>query len=202
MGQLEKKNSEQIVSYYIWDKCKNPSGLLIESARLFLLDKVKYTSIIEVYNSSIIEGVFRMDQTELQTIFRLLDSIYMKMEKSSKETLASNVFNNLTIAEAKTILAISNKELKSMKQIAEQLCIAQNTATVAVERLIAKDIAIKEPSVEDRRQSLVRLTSKGIYIMAQIDEVSIEQISLFLSPLSEVEIVLFKNILEKFDGSI
>ena len=143
-----------------------------------------------------------MDQNELQTIFRLLDSIYMKMEKSNKETLASNVFNNLTIAEAKTILAISNKELKSMKQIAEQLCIAQNTATVAVERLIAKDIAIKEPSVEDRRQSLVRLTSKGIYIMAQIDEVSIEQISLFLSPLSEVEIVLFKNILQKIDGSI
>ena len=143
-----------------------------------------------------------MDQNELQTIFRLLDSIYMKMEKSSKETLASNVFNNLTIAEAKTILAISNKELKSMKQIAEQLCIAQNTATVAVERLIAKHIAIKEPSVEDRRQSLVRLTSKGIYIMAQIDEVSIEQISLFLSPLSEAEIVLFKNILQKIDGSI
>lgn len=143
-----------------------------------------------------------MDQNELQTIFRLLDSIYMKMEKSSKETLASNVFNNLTIAEAKTILAISNKELKSMKQIAEQSCIAQNTATVAVERLIAKDIAIKEPSVEDRRQSLVRLTSKGIYIMAQIDEVSIEQISLFLSPLSEAEIVLFKNILQKINGSI
>jgi len=124
------------------------------------------------------------------------------MEKSSKETLASNFFNNLTIAETKTILAISNKELKSMKQIAEQLCIAQNTATVAVERLIAKDIAIKEPSVEDRRQSLVRLTSKGIYIMAQIDEVSTEQISLFLSPLSEAEIVLFKNILQKINGSI
>ena len=143
-----------------------------------------------------------MDQNELQTIFRLLDSIYMKMEKSSKQKLASDVFNNLTIAEARTIFAIGNKELKSMKQISEQLGIAQNTVTVAVERLITKDIASKESSVEDRRQSLVRLTPKGIHIMAQIDGVSIEQISLFLSPLSEAEIILFKNILEKINGSI
>ncbi|MBC7960001.1 MAG: MarR family transcriptional regulator [Vallitaleaceae bacterium] len=143
-----------------------------------------------------------MNQKELQAIFRLMDSIYMKIEKRSKERLASDVFNNLTIAEAKTIFAIGNKELRSMKQISEQLCIAQNTATVAVERLIAKDIAIKEPSSEDRRQSFVRLTKKGIHTMDQIDEVTIEQIELFLSPLSEVEIVLFKNILEKVDGSI
>ena len=143
-----------------------------------------------------------MNQNELQVIFRLMDSIYVKIEKRSKETLASNVLNNLTIAEARTIFAIGNKELKSMKQISEQLCIAQNTATVAVERLISKDIAIKEPSAEDRRQSFVRLTKKGIDIMDQIDTVSIEQIELFLSPLLEVEIVLFKNILEKIDGSI
>jgi len=143
-----------------------------------------------------------MQQNELQAIFRLLDSIYMKIEKRSKETLASDIFTNLTIAEAKTIFAIGNKELKSMKQISEQLCIAQNTATVAVDRLIAKDIAIKEPSAEDRRQSFVRLTKKGINIMNQIDEVTIKQIELFLSPLSEVEIVLFKNILEKIYGSI
>jgi len=143
-----------------------------------------------------------MHQNELQAIFRLLDSIYMKIEKRSKETLASDIFTNLTIAEAKTIFAIGNKELKSMKQISEQLCIAQNTATVAVDRLIAKDIAIKEPSAEDRRQSFVRLTKKGINIMNQIDEVTIKQIELYLSPLSEVEIVLFKNILEKIYGSI
>ena len=143
-----------------------------------------------------------MNQNELQVIFRLMDSIYVKIEKRSKETLASNVLNNLTIAEARTIFAIGNKELKSMKQISEQLCIAQNTATVAVERLISKDIAIKEPSAEDRRQSFVRLTKKGIDIMDQIDTVSIEQIELFLSPLLEAEIVLFKNILEKIDGSI
>jgi len=143
-----------------------------------------------------------MQQNELQAIFRLLDSIYMKIEKRSKETLASDIFTNLTIAEAKTIFAIGNKELKSMKQISEQLCIAQNTATVAVDRLIAKDIAIKEPSAEDRRQSFVRLTKKGINIMNQIDEVTIKQIELYLSPLSEVEIVLFKNILEKIYGSI
>ena len=143
-----------------------------------------------------------MNQNELQAIFRLMDSIYMKIEKRSKETLTSNVFNNLTIAEARTIFAIGNKELKSMKQISEQLCIAQNTATVAVERLISKDIATKEASTEDRRKSLVRLTKKGIDIMDQIDTVSIEQIELFLSPLVEGEIELFKNILEKIDGSI
>jgi DNA-binding MarR family transcriptional regulator len=143
-----------------------------------------------------------MNQNELKAIFRLLDSIYMKIEKRTKVELASDVFDNLTVAEAKTIFAIGNKELKSMKQISEQLCIAQNTATVAVERLIAKDIAMKEQNPEDRRQSFVRLTQKGIDIMDQIDEVTIDQIELFLSPLSEAEIVLFKNILEKIEGSI
>jgi DNA-binding MarR family transcriptional regulator len=143
-----------------------------------------------------------MDVAEKQIIINLLDEIYMKIEKNSKEKFASDDYNNLTITEAKTIYAIGNSEPKTMKQISELLYIAPNTATVAVERLVAKKLAVREPSLEDRRQLYVRLTSDGLKVLEKIIKISIEEIEIFLSPLSDAETLLFKNILEKINNKM
>lgn len=143
-----------------------------------------------------------MDITEKQIIINLLDEIYMKIEKNSKEKFSSDEYNNLTITEAKTIYAIGNSEPKTMKQISELLYVAPNTATVAVERLVAKKLAVREPSSEDRRQLYIRLTADGLLVLEKIVKISIEEIEIFLSPLSDAEAMLFKNILEKINTNV
>ena len=143
-----------------------------------------------------------MDSSQLQTIFKLLDDIYYKIEKMSRETLALDEFSHLTIAEAKTIFSIGDKEPKTMKQISAELGIAPNTATVAVDRLVLKGIAQRETDHDDRRKLTVKLTPKGMRAMKEIDKGYIKQIGIFLSPLSDAEILVFKNLLEKIQSNI
>lgn len=143
-----------------------------------------------------------MDSKELQTIFLLLDKIYTKLEKRNKETLADDLYDNLTLSESKTIFAIGKNESKTMKQISKQLGIAPNTATVAIDRLVSKDLACREINYEDRRQQLVKLTLKGINIMEKIDKEVMEETAYFLSPLSDAEILLLKTMLEKIEAKL
>jgi len=143
-----------------------------------------------------------MGSEELQKIVILLDRIYSKIEKRNKKTLSDDFYEGITLAEAKTIYAIGKIEAKTMRQIAEQLGIAPNTATVAVERLVAKGLAVRKTSHEDRRLQFIKLTSKALDIMEQMDKELMEDTTHFLSPLTDLEILLFKNLLEKVDAGL
>ena len=143
-----------------------------------------------------------MNAIELQTIFVLLDKIFTKLEKRNKETLDDDLYDNLTLSESKTIFAIGKNQSKTMTQISKQLGIAPNTATVAIDRLVSKELACRELNYEDRRQQLVKLTLKGIEIMDQFDKDMMVETAHFLSPLSDAEILLFKNLLEKIDSKL
>lgn len=143
-----------------------------------------------------------MKSLELINIFKLLDRIYTKVEKRSKEALAIDEYNNLTLAEARTIFAIGKDNLKTMREIAEQLRVAPNTATVAVERLISKGLALKEASNEDRRIQQVKLTEKAIGTMEYIDKELMKDTEYVLSCLTDTEVLILKSLLEKIDKNI
>lgn len=143
-----------------------------------------------------------MKYDELQRIVLLLDKIFTKVEKRNKETLTDDFYEKITLTDLKTIYAIGKVEAKTMKLIAEDLGIAPNTATVAVERLVTKNLATRETSHEDRRIQLIKLTSKAIEIMEQMDKELLVYTEHFLSPLSDAEILVFKLLLEKIDTNL
>ncbi|MGT2929529.1 MarR family winged helix-turn-helix transcriptional regulator [Streptococcus dentasini] len=143
-----------------------------------------------------------MNQSELVKVFESLDRIYMKLEKRRKESLTEAAYNRLTVTEVHTLYAIGKDDLKTMKDISERLGIAPNTATVAVDRLVAKKLVTKQASPEDRRVQLVQVTQDAITIMDSIDSELFKDIGQLLSPLTDIEALLFKSLLEKIDDHL
>lgn len=143
-----------------------------------------------------------MNQSELVKVFESLDRIYMKLEKRRKESLTEAAYNRLTVTEAHTLYAIGDDNPKTMKDISERLGIAPNTATVAVDRLVAKKLVTKQTSPEDRRVQLVQVTQDAIAIMDSINSELFKDIEQLLSPLTDIEALLFKSLLEKIDNHL
>lgn len=143
-----------------------------------------------------------MDQYEYKAVLVLLDNIYAKLERKNRQVFSLDIYENLTLAEVKTVFAIGNSGGKTMKDISRALGVAPNTATVAVDRLVIKELALRKSGSEDRRNQIIELTKKGIDIMKQIDNEMIQEIMNFLSPLSDAELLLFKNLLEKIDKKL
>lgn len=143
-----------------------------------------------------------MNQSELVKVFESLDRIYMKLEKRRKESLTEAAYNRLTVTEVHTLYAIGDDNPKTMKDISERLGIAPNTATVAVDRLVAKKLVTKQTSPEDRRVQLVQVTQDAITIMNSINSELFKDIEQLLSPLTDIEALLFKSLLEKIDNHL
>jgi DNA-binding MarR family transcriptional regulator len=59
-------------------------------------------------------------------------------------------------------------ESMSMKDLADQLLLTHHAAVQLVNRLAKSDLAQREPSEEDRRSVLLRLTPKGAALLDQL----------------------------------
>lgn len=59
-------------------------------------------------------------------------------------------------------------EIMSMKDLAEQLLLTHHATVQLINRLSKLDLAQREPSLQDRRSVLLRLTSKGEALLDQL----------------------------------
>lgn len=76
----------------------------------------------------------------------------------------------ITQQQYQAMLAIKtwSYEVMSMKDLAEQLLLTHNAAVQLVDRLAKCGLARREPSVDDRRSVLLRLTSKGATLLDEL----------------------------------
>lgn len=56
----------------------------------------------------------------------------------------------------------------TIAELAEQLLIRHNSAVELVDRLVAEDLLVREPSTADRRKVELRLTERGREVLAQL----------------------------------
>lgn len=93
---------------------------------------------------------------------QLLVSTYQSIEKMERKMICKGNGSSLSIAEIHLIEAVGRgKELKTISALAERLNITLASVTVAVNKLVKKELLQKRRSEKDGRVIYVSLTSKG-----------------------------------------
>lgn len=107
------------------------------------------------------EDIEQDDRAETRTIDTLLTNTFNSILRIEERSLGNRLTEGLSIAELHTIAAVGLHEVNPMKVVAGRLDVTLATLTAAMNKLERKGFVERMRSEVDRRQVLVRLTSKG-----------------------------------------
>lgn len=91
----------------------------------------------------------------------MLSKTFNSIQYVERASLSNRLTEGLSISELRTINAVGLYECNPMKVIAERLNVTLATVTVAIDKLVRKGFMRRIRSEVDRRQVLVKLTTKG-----------------------------------------
>jgi DNA-binding MarR family transcriptional regulator len=104
----------------------------------------------------------------------------------------------LTRHEFRVIEALGRQGCCTMKQVGQSLCLALSTLTTVVDRLVARHLATRERSDEDRRVVRVRLAPAGQRLFQRCRQGRLRMAHAMLAALDEEErrsfLALFRKI--------
>lgn len=93
--------------------------------------------------------------------------------------------SDLTVAQLRVLLVLQSKGASRMSDIASILDVALSTATGIVDKLVRKDMVIREADPQDRRLVICRLSSSGQDIINRLWTSSQFQMERLLDGLDE-----------------
>ena len=85
----------------------------------------------------------------------------------------------ITAQQYQALLAIKgfpSRDKVTVGELAERLQLRHHSAVGLIDRLVARKLAAREPSAEDRRQVLVQLTRRGEEVLEKLASVHREQL--------------------------
>lgn len=123
--------------------------------------KIKGASKIEEKNTK-----------ELHHVGELFRQLHNKVNRVEKKKRIYKQFEDLTINEIDTIIAIGCENGKRMSEIAKILDISFGSSTIAINRLVKKGVVERFSNEEDRRHVFVKLSEKGSSIYKLVTELN------------------------------
>jgi len=125
-------------------------------------------------------------ETELtRHILGLTDKIYRSLEPGiPHEGLSKWLSSDLTVAQLRVLLLLHAGGPMRMSAIATHLGIALSTATGILDKLVAKNMVIREADTGDRRLVICRLSPVGQKLMGGLWDVGHAQIARLLHGLT------------------
>jgi DNA-binding MarR family transcriptional regulator len=113
--------------------------------------------------------------------------------------------SDLTVAQLRVLLVLQSTDSSRMSDIASVLDVALSTATGIVDKLVRKELVIRETDPQDRRLVICRLSPTGQEVMNRLWTSGQFQMESLLDGLnkeelekaSEVAEILFNNLINK-----
>lgn len=104
---------------------------------------------------------------------------------------------DLTPAQFDVIATLGNTNGVSMGEIGEKTLITKGTLTGVIDRLIQKQLVVREVPADDRRNVIVQLTPKGQQVFEQVFPLHIAYIKERFEKLDPSELELLKIMLSR-----
>lgn len=104
---------------------------------------------------------------------------------------------DLTPAQFDVIATLGNTNGVSMGEIGEKTLITKGTLTGVIDRLIQKQLAVREVPADDRRNVIVQLTPKGQQVFEQVFPVHVAHLKGQFEKLDASELELLKIMLSR-----
>jgi DNA-binding MarR family transcriptional regulator len=122
-----------------------------------------------------------LSQVEFALELGRLASAFLKIYKAQERSRAA--LYGTTLTQRLTILSFKDEPSLSMHQLSAAVGLAGSTMTRVVDRLVAKGLARRFVSDEDRRQVCVELTEKGRRTLQKLKDI---QLRFFVDLLQEI----------------
>lgn len=94
---------------------------------------------------------------------------------------------DLTSNQYKTLLAVAGYGECSLGDLARTLEVAMSSASQMVDRLVSQQLLLREPAVDNRRQVVIRLSSQGVTLIAELQQATLLGYQKVLAQLPEKE---------------
>ena len=132
-----------------------------------------------------------------QNILSLTDRIYRALEPGiPHEGISQWLSADLTVAQLRVLLLLHTQAQMRMSAIASHLGIALSTATGILDKLVAKELVMREADKEDRRLVICKLSQKGKRLSSGLWDVGRSQIERLLQGLTPQQLAQAARVVE------
>ena len=125
-----------------------------------------------------------MDQTTLQTQYRLLHDLYLLMDYGDSLVLENY---QLTSAQMSILAILDKKDGKRLTEISEAIFRSKSTVTRAVDHLEERRLVKRNSDIEDRRAQQLVMTNRGSEFYKDVHAKLFESVQARFSLLDEQE---------------
>ena len=101
------------------------------------------------------DTILKQAQYLFTTSRRIRSHVSKTHAQNAKRYPAGKKYHDLTLAQHAALMAINERGPSTIKALAEALGISAPSASAMVDKLVAKDILIREQSLQDRREVTV-----------------------------------------------
>lgn len=124
-------------------------------------------------------------------LHRLSSAVLVQFETRLAET-------GVTVAQWKVMVVLYRNDASTVFSIANFINIDAGSVTRTIDRLEAKGMVLRTPSVEDRRATEISLTDAGRMLLeSELLPIADAQDDAWLEPLSLAELMVFKSLVAK-----
>jgi len=130
----------------------------------------------------LIENILQLTDKTFRELFPMLPKEWLHLD--------------LTMSQLKGVLLLFISGPSRMSDIASALGVSLATATGVMDRLVERDIVLREGDPEDRRVVLCRLSSKGEKLISELWQLSRDRAGELMRALAPSQLLLITEALE------
>lgn len=130
----------------------------------------------------LIENILQLTDSTFRELFPMLPKEWLHLD--------------LTMSQLKVVLLLFISGPSRMSDIASALGVSLATATGVMDRLVERDIVLREGDPEDRRVVLCRLSNKGEKLISGLWQLSRERAGELMMALAPSQLLLITEALE------
>ena len=134
-------------------------------------------------------------------IISMISTIREKSNKMIVREMASHNIKGLVTSHGDILVALFEKQILTMKEIADRIKKDKSTITALIDKLIKYGYVKKQSNPQDSRVALVVLTQKGRKLQTDFDEISSKLLSTVYKGISDNEKKTVSAILNKIKNN-
>lgn len=137
------------------------------------------------------------------------ESALLEAVLSASKILASlatrslfDVTDEVTMAQYRTLVVLASRGPQNLANLAEALGVTPATATRMCDRLVAKQLIIRQPHLDDRRHIRLEVTSKGRRLVSGVTTRRRREMRSILESVSLEDQAVLSNALSRFSAAV
>lgn len=110
----------------------------------------------------------------------------------------ADIAEEVTLAQYRTLVVLASKGTQNLTGLAEAVGVTPATATRMCDRLVTKELIVRESGTQDRRNVRIELSATGRQLVRDVTERRRHEISSILVKISPSDQVIFAMALSRF----